>query len=327
MARLHFLTLAMQPYSRSTDATFMASVAPIAKRVDTVAMMDMASGPRSLQSRSMRRMRALITRQPGKGQHICSKRRRHPRPDEASHLFVFVFFVFVFTSSPALVVSRHDHDPVALDGNGVCHGGHLFHAGQRAEQHQQARGVHRRRRQRRRRRQLRHPPGGGARAPLEKPQEAAARGHRQSLADNGGAHDGQPVPAVDPRADRVREGDGGEAPRQRVDGHGQQRVGEDGGEEQDGAKFEEARVPRRQRVRHVELVFETAPVQEAAAVAAAAAAAAAAAVGVVIVVVVVNHGGVWLRGVVAQRRRRRRRAAEERLRLARRMCVVGMHDQ
>ncbi len=54
-------TLAMQLYSKGSDATFMASVAPIATRVDIVAMMDMANGPSSLQNRSIRRMRAFMT--------------------------------------------------------------------------------------------------------------------------------------------------------------------------------------------------------------------------------------------------------------------------
>lgn len=215
----------------------------IAISVDAAVTREMKRGPRSLQKRSMRRMRALTTA------------RRWCKYDCLESLLKSSHNSWIrlaLTSSPVLIPLGHDDDPVALHGHEVRHGGQLLDASQHA-QHGKER-IH-------------APPGepqlhsiGAAltnsgssdstalQRRVHRPQHAAARGHGNALGDDACAHDGEAAAAVDARADGVGEEDGGGAAGEGVDGHGEEGARVEGGEEEHGAELEETRVGGREEV-------------------------------------------------------------------------------
>src|SRR3569833_933414 len=69
------LTDAMQKYSMKTASVLMASVAQMATRVDAVAIKEMVRGPRSLQSRSILRIRAFRAGMDGRLRQIGTTER------------------------------------------------------------------------------------------------------------------------------------------------------------------------------------------------------------------------------------------------------------
>lgn len=143
---------------------------------------------------------------------------------------------FAHEMRAAITKKSNSTYPVPLNGHEIHNRAQLFDTGQQDDQGELAVGD---------------PNSDKPDAALHDPEDGAAGGDGEALADDGDADDGEAVTAVDPGADGLREQDGRGAPDQGVDGHGQQRVGEDGRQEQHGAELEDARVPGREEVRCV----------------------------------------------------------------------------
>lgn len=118
----------MQIYSGRIERRFIANVVQMATGVDTTAMDDTASGPRSLQSKSIRRIRALRAAIDCQLLHMTKPHAVHSHAGRGS-----------LTLKSRIIPISHDNHPVPLHRHKIHGSTQLLNTSQRSQHDEQSR--------------------------------------------------------------------------------------------------------------------------------------------------------------------------------------------